>query len=393
MITSYKASRLTLALTFLLVVSLPVSLPVSAQAETARNVDDLAEQIRETDEQLKTLRNSIDQNTSLKQDLQAEYEIVRQKRGERDIRLTELSVRIEQFDQQLQTLEQSLDEARSTVEHRKSLLARSLGISQSIGNHSKIKTLLQQDEPARAQRLATYRGYVFKAQEQQVRAAINYLDEVEKAQLRALKDRNWLNYIKNKATSQRETYAQSEESTQNQIRSVEKSLSESTRTVAQLQQDQQRLQSLLTELEDMRRGGSGYFAARQGELDLPVKGRITAYFGDTKSVGKLNWQGIFIEAEEGTAVRAVADGEVVYSDWLQGFGMLVVVDHGDSYMTLYAGNRSLIPDVGSWVESGATIATVGDAGGQNDNGLYFEIRHNARALDPTGWINVPASAL
>lgn len=386
-------SSIALRLTYTLAILPLVWLPVSAMAETARNVDQLAEQIRETNQQLEALRNSIEQNTSLKQDLQAEYEIARQKRDERDVRLTELSGRIAQFDQQLRTLEQSLQEANETVAQRKSLLARSLSISQSIGHHNKIKTLLQHDEPAKAQRLATYRGYVFKAHEQQLGLAIDYLEEVEKAQISALKDRNWLNYIKNKATGQRETYARNEQSTQNQLRSVNESLSESTRTVAQLKQDQQRLQSLLAELEDMQRGSSGYFAARQGKLPFPVLGRITAQFGDTKSVGKLRWQGIFIEADAGSPVKVVADGEVVYSDWLQGFGMLVVVDHGDSYMTLYAGNRSLIAVAGSWVETGATIAMVGDAAGQNDNGLYFEIRHNATALDPTGWISVPASAL
>ncbi len=368
-----------------------LSLPASLLAGSAKDIDKLAEQIRKTDEQLEALRQKIDRNNTLKQDLQAAFQSAREKRGERDQRLDELDGRIKQFNKQLGELEAAIDTASSTIGKRKSELAASLRSSQRVGEGSGLKTLLQHDNPAQAQRLDVYRDYFFQAQQARVHRAINYLDSVEQAHLAALKDRNWLDHIKRKAAGQRESYAQDADEKRQQIVIVDGELQQSTRTVAQLQKDQLRLQSLLEELETMQRGGSGYFASLQGQYELPVSGEITARFGDLKSVGKLRWDGLFIKAREGVLVNAVADGEMVYSDWLQGFGMLAIIDHGDGYMTLYGGNRTVTAGKGDWVESGSTIATVGDSGGQNTSGLYFEIRHNATALDPQDWLK-PASS-
>jgi septal ring factor EnvC (AmiA/AmiB activator) len=148
----------------------------------------------------------------------------------------------------------------------------------------------------------------------------------------------------------------------------------------------------MEELKALQSAQSGYFIAGQGRYPAPVKGRLTARFGDIKSVGKLTWSGLFIEADMGVPVRAIADGEVIYSNWLQGFGHLVIIDHGDNYTSLYGGNREVTMPVGGWVESGATIATVGDSGGQTSGGVYFEIRHNAIAEDPEIWL-IPNSDL
>jgi len=368
-----------------------LSLAPSLKAEGARNVDELAQQIQETDAQLEALKQTINRNNILKKDLQAAFKAASEKRGEREQRLAELSSRITEFNKRLSELEQAVAAATLDIEHRKSELAKSLRSSQNIGARTELKTLLQHDNPAQAQRLDVYRHYFFKAQQQQVRSATEFLQGVEQARLTTLKDRNWLNHIRDKATSQRESYALDEQTKRQEIDIIDEVLQSSTRTVAQLQQDQQRLQSLMEELESLQRGGSGYFSALQGQYRQPVSGKITARFGETKSVGKVRWDGLFFEAREGEPVRAIADGEVIYSDWLQGFGMLVILDHGDGYMTLYGGNRTVTPSTGSWVESGSTIAKVGDSGGQNTSGLYFEIRHNAKALDPQDWLK-PASS-
>ena len=360
-------------------------------AQSASSVDELAEQIRQTDEQLEALKQTIDQNTKLKKDLQAAFEAASERRGERTARLSELDQQIDDFSTRLDALGSDLAAAADDIEQRKSELALALRSSQQIGADSGLKALLQHDDPAQAQRLETYRAYFFDAQRQQILSGVEYLEKIEQAHLSTLKDRNWLLHIRDKANAQRDGFEQDVESKRQQINTVDAQLQDSSRTVAQLQQDQQGLQSLMEELETSQRQGSGYFASLQGQYQLPTNGDITARFGDTKSVGKVRWNGLFIAAATGTPVRAVADGEVVYSDWLQGFGMLVILDHGDGYMTLYGGNRSVITDNGNWVEAGATIATVGDSGGQNTSGLYFEIRLDATALNPLDWLNKASS--
>lgn len=130
----------------------------------------------------------------------------------------------------------------------------------------------------------------------------------------------------------------------------------------------------------------GAFAALKGRLRLPVRGEIAGRFGKPRPEGGTTWKGLFIRATEGTEVRAVAPGEVVYSDWLRGFGNLLVVDHGDAFLSVYGNNQSLLKEKGQNVRPGEAIATVGNSGGNPESGLYFELRHRGQAFDPLGWV-------
>jgi septal ring factor EnvC (AmiA/AmiB activator) len=129
----------------------------------------------------------------------------------------------------------------------------------------------------------------------------------------------------------------------------------------------------------------GAFAARRGHLRLPVKGTISGRYGQPRPEGGATWKGIFIRAAEGVEVRAVAGGAVVFSDWLRGFGNLLVIDHGDDFLSVYGNNESLLVAVGASVKDGESVATVGNSGGNPDSGLYFELRHRGQPFDPLKW--------
>ena len=129
----------------------------------------------------------------------------------------------------------------------------------------------------------------------------------------------------------------------------------------------------------------GAFAALRGQLRLPVKGTIAGRFGSPRAEGGASWKGIFIRAAEGVEVKAVAAGAVVFSDWLRGFGNLLIIDHGDDFLSVYGNNESLLATVGASVRSGEAVATVGNSGGNPDSGLYFELRHRGQAFDPLKW--------
>lgn len=131
---------------------------------------------------------------------------------------------------------------------------------------------------------------------------------------------------------------------------------------------------------------SGAFAALRGKLRLPVAGRIASYFGSTRAEGGATWKGLFIRAAEGEQIHAVAPGTIVYADWLRGFGNLLIIDHGDDFLSVYGNNESLLGAVGAPVTSGQAIATAGNSGGNPDSGLYFELRHRGQAFDPLKWI-------
>lgn len=129
----------------------------------------------------------------------------------------------------------------------------------------------------------------------------------------------------------------------------------------------------------------GAFAALKGKLKLPALGDIVNRFGAVREDSGVSWKGLFIRANEGSEVRAIASGTVVFADWLRGFGNLLIVDHGDGYMSLYGNNQALLKKVGDDVDAGDRIASVGNSGGNAESGLYFEMRHQSKPFDPLSW--------
>ena len=129
------------------------------------------------------------------------------------------------------------------------------------------------------------------------------------------------------------------------------------------------------------------FEALRGQLRLPVHGELVAKFGGKHGDGP-SWKGLFIRAEQGAEVKAVAGGRVVFAEWLRGFGNLIIVDHGNQYMTIYGNNQAVLKRAGDTVKAGETIANAGNSGGNEQSGLYFEMRHQGRAFDPLGWVTI-----
>ncbi|MDP1605830.1 MAG: peptidoglycan DD-metalloendopeptidase family protein [Rhodocyclaceae bacterium] len=131
----------------------------------------------------------------------------------------------------------------------------------------------------------------------------------------------------------------------------------------------------------------GAFAQLRGKLPRPAAGAITGRFGARRDEGQTTWKGQFIRAAEGSEVRAVAAGVVVFADWLRGYGNLLIIDHNDDFLSIYGNNQAVLADVGQKVGAGRTVATVGASGGQPESGLYFKLRHQGRAFDPLKWLS------
>jgi septal ring factor EnvC (AmiA/AmiB activator) len=132
---------------------------------------------------------------------------------------------------------------------------------------------------------------------------------------------------------------------------------------------------------------AGGFAALKGRLRLPVRGALTNRFGGARQEGSA-WKGLFIRASQGSEIQALADGQVVFADWMRGFGNLLIVDHGDGYLSIYGYNDAMLKEVGDSVRGGDPIAVAGNSGGNSESGLYFELRHLGQPVDPLQWINL-----
>jgi septal ring factor EnvC (AmiA/AmiB activator) len=130
------------------------------------------------------------------------------------------------------------------------------------------------------------------------------------------------------------------------------------------------------------------FSKLRGRLSLPVRGELIGRFGAPRGAAGTEAKGLFIRAPQGQSVRAIAGGQVVYAEWMRGFGNLLILDHGEAYLSIYANNESLLRQVGDVVTAGETVATTGASGGNEETGLYFEMRHLGRAFDPLRWVKL-----
>jgi septal ring factor EnvC (AmiA/AmiB activator) len=143
--------------------------------------------------------------------------------------------------------------------------------------------------------------------------------------------------------------------------------------------------ALANNVEPSFEGHSGNFSSLRGKLRLPVRGEVSNRFGSSRADSGISWKGLFIKANEGSEVKSVASGRVVFADWLRGFGNLIILDHGDGYMSLYGNNQAVLRQVGDSVKAGDAIASVGNSGGNEANGLYYEFRRQSSPFDPLSW--------
>jgi len=296
----------------------------------------------------------------------------------------------EEHERELAVLHTERRNYLDSIEERRDILATQIMAAYRLGRESRLKLVLNQDSPALLSRTLAYYDYFSRSQARQInelRQVLQTLDEMQAKidlQLSALDE------------VQRSQQAVLDEMTEqrNQRKTVIESLSSQIDTdeirLTELQRDRQDLEALLEKLSDALADIPTDIGQQHGLLDLkgnmpmPVKGRVKYAYGQPRTAG-LRWQGWLINAEAGSEVQTIARGRVAYSDWLRGYGLLMIIDHGDGFLSLYANNESLLREVGDWVEPGTNISTVGTSP-LNGNGLYFEIRKDGKVLDPAAWL-------
>lgn len=274
---------------------------------------------------------------------------------------------------------------------RKQDLAALLRSAYALGQHEELKLLLQQDDVAAVARVLAYHRYF-------QRARIAQLDEVreEMKKLLALEDAIRAQSAQFESTRQAraaESASLERERVQREalVGELDARLKAQGRNLAGLGRDEDELVKLLERLHDVfadipqQIKGAEAFASQRGRLRWPLAGRIVSAFGAPGEGGRPS-SGVLLAAKVGTPVAAVARGRVAFADWLRGYGMVIILDHGDGYLSLYGCNESLLKEVGDWVDAGDTIATSGASGGQRSAGLYFELRSDGKPVDPRRWL-------
>ncbi len=354
--------------------------------------DDKAARLEALRQQIQTLRQALNEDRGqqrvLRQRLQrAEKEIGRLSRSLRETR-----ARLSQRRQALADLRRRRDVKQRELERHRDLLRRQVVAAYAMGRQGDLKIILNQQDPAAIGRALTYYDYFNRARAEQIAVIRRHLQAVADLETEIDRETRRLERL-----SRRQARQMAEKETRlAERRQVLAKLEEAIRTKEQRLQayleDERRLARLLDQIQEAltdipsEEGDMLPFAALKGRLVLPVQGRVSARFGQRRlRSGRLKWQGVLLSAPEGAAVRSIHHGRVAFADWLRGFGLLIIIDHGGGYMSLYAHNQSLYKSVGEWVSAGEIIATVGSSGGRKQPGLYFEIRHNGKPVDPLRW--------
>jgi septal ring factor EnvC (AmiA/AmiB activator) len=195
-----------------------------------------------------------------------------------------------------------------------------------------------------------------------------------------------LNILKQQQTEQKVAFQGSKQERKNTLRAINKELLNSKQLLAKLVAEEENLVVALQRIATLSQQSAELVGLKKlkRKLSWPIKGKISHSFGSRKQ-GYLKWKGILLAAPVGKQVKAIHNGTVLFSDWLKGYGLVTVLDHGAGYMSLYGHNQALLKSVGDRVETGEPIALVGQSGGQSQSGLYFEIRRDGQAVNPKAW--------
>lgn len=306
-------------------------------------------------------------------------------------KLKELDVELGERQAKLGVLRQRAGELQKLVASQRHYLAGQIRASYAMGRQEYMKILLNQENPATVSRVITYYDYLNKARTERIAALGNNLRELDLVSRELEAEALRLRALREQRAEEKIQLETSRGEREKVLRQLKSELEDKDTHLAGMQRDEQELKRLIRALSEALEdipaepGNRKPFGTLKGKLKWPTSGSLLANYGSPRKLGKLTWQGVRIGAASGQEVRTVSHGRVAFADWLRGYGLLMIIDHGDGYMSLYGHNQSLYKETGDWVETGEVIATVGDSGGQANSGLYFEIRKDGRPTDPVRW--------
>ncbi|MFZ2302056.1 MAG: peptidoglycan DD-metalloendopeptidase family protein [Gallionella sp.] len=306
-----------------------------------------------------------------------------------DKKLNELQAREQQLGSDLETQQ---------IQLGKLLYQQYLG-----GKQEYLKLLLDNQNPNQASRDLQYYEYIARNRATWLATLRNSLEALNTVSAATRKQREELRSLRAEQSVQKKTLEKEQHARQQTLGKISQQLRLQRREINRLQRDENRLAQLVEELTKMlaqpktstlfrndnlpdNRFDGSPFDQLKGKLTLPVKGEVTNRFGAPRPDSTVLWKGLFLRTSAGQAVKAIAAGRVVFADWLRGFGNLLIIDHGKGYMSLYGNNETLYKQVGDILRGGDTVAAVGNSGGNENSGLYFELRHESKPLDPMKWL-------
>lgn len=355
------------------------------------------EQLRE---QIQALRQELDSDQQRKLNLRSQLRLTERHIGKVVALLKRLKRQLRKQQRELKKLNKRRGNLQADLQTQRVSLAQQIRAAYSIGQQEYVKILLNQQDPAAVTRTLTYYDYFNRARLTRIASIDTSLADLRKLEQKIQTKTAALKQNQQEQSSEKTQLENTRGKRAAVLAKLQQQIMAKGERLSLLQEDERRLQQLLDSLATAPRDNTAPptdnalssegtehtpFRTLRGKLQWPSRGKLTTRYGGRRKVGKLKWQGVNIKAPEGTEVRAISHGRVAFSDWLRGFGLLTIIDHGDGYMSLYGSNQSLFKEVGDWVDAGEVIASVGNSGGRDNSALYFEIRHNGKPTNPLKW--------
>ena len=381
-------SVFSLALVLVLTVFAPL---VSIASLSDEEREQKQTELKALRENITSLRKEIDSTRTLHSSANRELQKTEVAIGRAVKNLKRLNRKINQQKRRLKKLYKEKRQNEKELAAQRNLLAEQLRTAYKNGRQEYLKLMLNQQDPAAITRVMTYYDYFNKARTRRIDIALQTIARLEQLKIKIEKQQLVLKDLKHEQLAEKQQLEESYNSRAVVVARLKQELNSKDKQLSQLRENEQHIQRLLQAIREVMPEllkvpeKAKPFGKLRGKLVWPARGKIDNLYGKRRKAGRLSWNGIVIKAPEGRNVHAVARGRVAYADWLRGYGLLVIIDHGDGYMSLYGHNQSLYKETGDWVEAGEEIASVGNSGGQQHSGLYFEIRHNGKPTNPGKW--------
>jgi septal ring factor EnvC (AmiA/AmiB activator) len=343
---------------------------------------------------IQTLQTQLNKTVHKRDSEREEVRQLENRIGSRIRTLRQLDARLKDEAKRLRDLQAQRAAAQNDLGYQTKGLEAQVQAAYAMGRDSYFKLLLNQDDPASVSRMLVYYRYLNKARVRHIdniKAGLVKLRQVEDQITRRTRE---LEALRTTQVEQKQALGVSRTRRTQVLASLNRQVRDQTEEIARLRRDESRLERLLEQLQEYLADApvvpalKAHFRENKGKLPLPARGKILARYGALKSFGKLRWKGVFLAGRIGQDVISVAHGRVAFADWLRGFGLLLILEHGDGYMTLYGHNQSLYAQVGDWVQPGQVVASMGNTGDAPQAGVYFEIRQRGQPRDPLKWCRV-----
>ncbi|MEN8762338.1 MAG: peptidoglycan DD-metalloendopeptidase family protein [Thiogranum sp.] len=363
----------------------------TANAITAQDAIEKARELNELRARIQSLQQKLEANERKKSHAEKRLHDIENQISESSRALRRIDNELDAKRRQLQALREKQRGQTTQLKRQREHLASEVRTAYAMGHQQQVKLLLNQEQPSAVGRMLVYFGYFSRARLQRIGAMRASLEQLHALEESIAQKTASLTILRSSQQLESQRLRERKQTRKQAVAALSRELKNQGGKLRRLKTNEQQLQELVSSLQELLvdipadATRAQPFSTLKGKLRWPTRGRLAKRFGARRGSGGLTWRGVMIEAAEGGDVRAVSQGRVAFSDWMRGFGLLVIIDHGDGYMSLYGHNQALYKEVGEWVDSGEVVALLGASGGQTASGLYFELRHKGQPINPVRW--------